>query len=104
MKKAIEFEINGIQCDADGCGYEDMFGTWGTTDVDVKAMSDIYLNAKCPDCGANLLTQADYDTLMTMVGLAGTINEVFGDRADDEPVVGVHLEMDGSGGVTAKGD
>jgi hypothetical protein len=54
----VTFNVAGIKCDAEGCNFRD----------DSVKMEDykLWLNKPCPLCGANLLTQADYDTVITL--------------------------------------
>ena len=40
-----------LKCDASGCGFK----------VQVKRISQEHVGEACPRCGANLLTQEDYD-------------------------------------------
>ena len=68
--KAIEFEQQqaGLQCDAEGCDWVDKT----IPDTDYPK----WLNAPCPKCGANVLTQEDYDAyffFMDMLRLAASI-------------------------------
>lgn len=52
----FKFEVTGIKCDNKICDYHD----------DSILMKDYsqFLNKPCPKCGANLLTQADYDLVL----------------------------------------
>lgn len=61
--KAITFDIKGIKCD--NC-------TW----KDNKAIfdPDFYLGMPCPECGANLFTQKDYDAMKKMLRFAMIVN------------------------------
>lgn len=54
-KPPLELRILGIKCDASGCDFRDE-----TVQV---AHYEQWLNKPCPKCGANLLTQADYDSV-----------------------------------------
>jgi len=88
--KAVEQTIKGIKCDDPGCNYSDM-----------TVSSDDYLdwlNKPCPNCGANLLTQADYDLVQVITGITDTINEICGDvDYSDEDRDTFSIEMNGSG-------
>lgn len=57
-----------LKCDADGCGYEE-------TIDEIKAS---YIGMPCPKCGANLLTEDDYNNSLKLLAIAGAINEIFG--------------------------
>lgn len=67
-EKSVEIEIEqqGLKCDAAGCDYTYVFNKVDTYEK--------YLNAPCPKCGANLLTQEDYDTMMSFLDLVESTN------------------------------
>ena len=88
--KLVEITISGIKCDNEDCDYHD-------DSVD-RDNYPAYVNKPCPECGANLLTQEDYDTVVLLeklqVDLDVTIpKDFFGD--DDE--ASFDVEMNGSG-------
>lgn len=60
MKKinsdAIELKIGGVKCDNVKCDFIN-------NDVKIEEYRS-YLNAPCPKCGKNLLTQKDYDMVL----------------------------------------
>lgn len=98
MSKPIELKTKGIKCDA--CDYKDM---------SVKREDyDLWLNKPCPACGANLLTEADYDKLIEMEKVAEFLNKGFEKlpaflqksllgKADKK--LSIPIEADGSGEV-----
>lgn len=61
LNKIIALKIAGLKCDADGCDYSD----------DTIHIQDykMYLNAPCPKCGANLLTEKDMATVKFLLVL-----------------------------------
>ncbi|MCX5884341.1 MAG: hypothetical protein NT096_00250 [Proteobacteria bacterium] len=65
-KNIATFNIAGIKCDAEGCTFRD----------DTVKMKDYksWLNKPCPLCGANLLTQADYDTVIALKSFTDLCN------------------------------
>jgi hypothetical protein len=85
-KKALAMEIVGIKCDVEGCDYED----------DEVRFGDIKVGDPCPKCGANLLTQADMDSIVAMQEVADLINEMYPD-VTGEKHVSFEVKMDGSG-------
>lgn len=90
MTQAIEYSINGLKCDAAGCDYED----------DDAKFEDYerYLNAPCPKCGANLLTEADHAAVKAIMAGADWLNQMVGDVTEaDGQVVNIRMDMDGSG-------
>lgn len=62
----MKFEITGIKCDNKKCSFEDST----VKKEDYKA----WLNKPCPNCGDNLLTQKDFDTVEKMIKLEKTLN------------------------------
>lgn len=89
MKNTME--VNGIQCDAEGCDY-----------IDETVKLDDYenwLNKPCPKCGANLLTQEDLDIVniikatIEMFNAAGLVPETEADMKSFK------VNMNGSGKV-----
>lgn len=87
MTQAIKYKIHGIKCDH--CAWKDMSVKFD----DYKE----WLNKPCPECGANLLTEADMKTCLFMIGMADKINEYIGEVKDDSKTVAIKIEMNGSG-------
>ena len=94
MVQAFTYEIEGLQCDAPGCGY---------VNHDAKLEDyESYVNTPCPSCGAILLTEADMRTVNIMLATAGLVNAATGDMPDDAPSVKVAFDMDGSGSLNPR--
>lgn len=91
MNEAIILEIGGIKCDTQGCDYRD-------DSVKVEDYSD-WLNKPCTKCGGNLLTQADYDNVQTMLAVAKMMNSIFPAPTEHEELAALKIEMDGTGKV-----
>ncbi len=90
MDSAAAVQITGLKCDADGCDYKDM--TISFEDYEQ------YINAPCPECGANLLTEADYETVKVLTGIVNTLNEKYPPPHDpNEPIARFTVDFDGSG-------
>jgi len=90
MDSAVEATIAGLRCDADGCDYEDM-------NINVEEYEQ-YVNAPCPECGANLLTEADYELVKVITGVVDTFNKKFPPPHDpNDPIARFTINMDGSG-------
>ena len=89
MSKPIEIGISGIKCDH--CDYKD-------DDVNVDDYAE-YVNKPCPECGANLLTEADYETVLMMIATVENLNALGLDDDDDSERVRVEFDMDGSGSL-----
>lgn len=93
MKKAIEINVHGIQCDNPGCDY-------ANEDVQYDQFPE-WVNKKCPKCGCNLLTQEDLDALHRVMELADLLNEKIGPvSGDPEPLKKITLKMDGTGNIS----
>lgn len=90
--KAITFNIKGIKCDSPICGWKDM---------SVEFDPDKFLNMPCPQCGWNLFTQADYNTMKRMFRVARIINffcwPYMFIRGRREKNVKLDIRMNGSG-------
>ena len=90
MTNAVESSIKGLKCDAPECDYSDM-------SITVDSYEE-YIDAPCPDCGANLLTQADFDMVQTIIGITDSINTVFEDiELPEGELETFTISMDGSG-------
>ena len=90
MTKAIEGTIKGLKCDASDCNYSDM-------DIDVENYIN-YVNSPCPDCGENLLTEADYELVKSIMEITDMINEDFkGIDLPEGELETLEVVMDGSG-------
>ncbi len=90
MTQAIQYNITGLKCDAAGCDYEN----------DEARFEDYerYLNAPCPKCSANLLTEADLAAVKAIMSGADWLNQMVGDVTEaDGKVVNIRMDMDGSG-------
>lgn len=59
-------DIGGLKCDAAGCG-------WRDDDVTLEEYP-AYLDAACPVCGANVLTQHDLTMVARMVRMVAFVN------------------------------
>lgn len=62
----IRQTITGLKCDHPGCGYRN--------DDIPYADYPLYVNAPCPKCGSNLLTEADFITTTRMMMTVEKIN------------------------------
>lgn len=93
MKKIVQVNIKGIKCDV--CDFIDM-------SVEYEDYPQ-WLNKPCPKCGANLLTQADLDTVKTLIETTNLVNTFFEDLEvkvkDDNEFTKIKLDMNGSGKI-----
>lgn len=90
----VSFIGGGIKCDNPECDYMD-------ETVRVEDYKK-WLNKPCPKCGSNLLTQADYDNVQMLIGLADIINENYVVDEETQSKLGdkqqtITFHMDGSG-------
>lgn len=66
--EVIKSNISGIKCDNPECSYRD---------AEVKYADYInWVNKPCPECGSNLLTEADYNIVLKMVKAVNFINRL----------------------------
>lgn len=91
MKDALRVGISGIKCDTPTCDFIDM-------DVKVEEYPQ-WLNKPCPKCGANLLTQEDYNTVTVMMDMMKMMNSIFPQVEDSSPDVSMRVTMNGTGDV-----
>lgn len=90
MGPAIESVVGGLKCDAEGCDYRD--------DTVTLASYPEWLNKPCPLCGANLLTQKDFDEVNRLLALTAKINSLVGPvKKSGEPLGRVSVDFDGNG-------
>lgn len=87
----MELNIFGLKCDAPACNYEDR-------SIKFEQYEE-YINHPCPDCGAPLLTQADYDTTMQIVNMAKLASKLGFDKgsSDGDKMYKMNVQLDGSG-------
>jgi predicted nucleic acid-binding Zn-ribbon protein len=84
--------ITGIKCDNPVCDFADM----GVKFEDYPQ----WLNKPCPKCGANLLTQEDFDTTNFIMNVAKAINTVpCPDSVKSDKKAVMHLGFNGTGKV-----
>jgi len=62
----IEMNIGGLKCDAPGCNWRD--------DTIPVELYPALINCACPDCGANILTEADYRAVYLMMRVTNWCN------------------------------
>lgn len=64
--KIMQVDIRGIKCDV--CDFKD----------DTVRLEDYpeWLDEPCPKCGANLLTQADLDSVLRLVRFVNAVNRI----------------------------
>lgn len=92
MKQALTLNIKGIKCDS--CDYNN-------EDVLVEEY-DQWLNKPCPECGVNLLTEADYNNVKVLMNLASVMNGIFPSPKEDEEIITGSIEMNGTGEMNIK--
>ncbi len=68
MGNNLDMQIRGIKCDNPNCDFVDMTVRFENYEQ--------WLNKPCPKCGANLLTEKDYNTCKMMMKIAGFFNKL----------------------------
>lgn len=81
----------GLKCDNPSCDFVDM-------SIEIEDY-DNWLNAPCPKCGANLLTQEDLDAvkMIILIGKLVQASEHENNGVDVEATL--HFNFDGTGNV-----
>ena len=92
--KIMTLNISGIKCDH--CDYSDM-------EVEAVDYPD-WLNRPCPKCGENLLTEADYQTVLYMTEVARLVNSLSVDapveKTQGKGNLKVTFDLNGTGKAT----
>lgn len=78
----------GLKCDNPNCDFVDM-------SIAIEDY-DKWLNKPCPKCGANLLTQEDYDAIKMMLVLAKLVQAY--ETGEDDKVMAT-ARFNGTGNV-----
>lgn len=83
--------IFGLRCDNPMCDYSDEA-------IQLEEYPK-YIGHPCPKCGQSLLTQADFDTMMSIVKMTELVNKLGLDAGspEDEETYKVSVQLDGSG-------
>lgn len=93
MNKPITHHVQGIKCDAPGCGWRD-----DEAHFDMKTYGAEWLGVPCPKCGSNLYTEADYRFIKSFIRVSRVINFLFGwMMPKGSKRANYVVEMDGSG-------
>ena len=79
----IERRSEGLQCDSPTCDW---------TDPTIKVEDyEKWLNAPCPKCGENVLTDEDYNNTVNLMALVDMINELPEDIFQDFLKIGENI-------------
>lgn len=94
MQQTMMLNIRGIKCDA--CHYKQM-------DVQPEDYPE-WVNKPCPDCGENLLTESDYESVQSILAFTEMVNKIFPVEQTDTSgvIVKGELEMNGTGEMKVK--
>lgn len=91
-QELVEANIGGLKCDALACEYKD-------ENVKVEDYAK-YIDRPCPECGASLLTQADYyhvqNLLRVLDMFSGLPQQEVAETADGQQAK-ISLELNGTG-------
>lgn len=83
----FDVEISGLKCDNPSCDYVD-------PTIHVEDYEK-YVNAPCPKCGANLLTEQDYQIVQKMLKLQKLFSKIpFGNKGKTQKY---RVELNGTG-------
>lgn len=87
----MELDIYGLKCDNPICDYQD-------NSIQLEQYKE-YINYPCPKCGDPLLTQADYDTTMTIIQNIKLAEELglSNNNLSNEEKYKISVQLDGSG-------
>jgi len=99
MNQAVTFKSGGLHCDNVECD-------WADETIQFEDYQS-HIDAPCPKCGENILTQADFDTAQEIKDFAEFMQHL-AEKIDlpvddtDERRVVVEFKGDGSGKVNVK--
>ena len=68
QEKRIEVKSGGLQCDNPTCD-------WVDPNIQVEDYKE-WLNAPCPKCGENVLTEEDFQNTMLLRDIVGLVNTI----------------------------
>lgn len=97
MNNPLSANISGLKCDSPSCTYQDK-------SVKVEDYAT-YINHPCPECGAPLLTQADYDQVQNILRVFDMFNGLQQypiAETEDERQAKISFELNGTGEVQVK--
>lgn len=75
-----------LKCDADGCGHVE----------DVEAITEQHVGMACPACGANLLTEADWQAWKPIQALLAAVEGVAASQPDQGERTAVRIGLHGA--------
>lgn len=75
-----------LKCDADGCGHIE----------NVEAITEAHVGMPCPACGANLLTEEDWEAWKPFQALLAAVEEVAGAQPDHGESTEVRIGLHGT--------
>ncbi|MDP4087622.1 MAG: hypothetical protein Q8934_23955 [Bacillota bacterium] len=87
MTNPVDLNIYGIKCDS--CDFNDM-------SVKVEEYSE-WVNKPCPKCGANLLTEDDYNNVKMLMEIAKLANSILPSNESNKERVSMEVKMNGTG-------
>lgn len=93
-KKAINYDIKGIECDSPTCSWQDL---------NAEFDPERYLNKPCPECGANLFTEESYEQIKYIQKMSDIINGIVEESGVDlsnEEYINLALKRDNKGLVS----
>lgn len=86
----MELNIYGLKCDNPSCDYQD-------NSIQLEQYKD-YINYPCPKCSSPLLTQADYDTTMTIIQSVKLAEKLgLNTNGNSEEMYKMSVQLDGTG-------
>ena len=89
----VNLNIKGIKCDNPDCDFRD--------DTVQSQNYKSWLNKPCPQCGANLLTEADLKVVKRMIGITNLTNCILKPfTKPNKDAKRMAMEVNGTGQVT----
>lgn len=89
MNDSMNLVGGGLKCDNPSCNFVDM-------SIAIEDY-DKWLNAPCPKCGANLLTQEDLDTVKMIIVISKLVQASEYENKGVDGKATLHFNFDGTG-------
>ena len=95
MSNSLKMNVGGIKCDNEKCDFNDMSILFEDYDQ--------WLNRPCPQCGCNLLTEGDLESIKTLMDITNFIKGILPNAKEGEQLFKMSAEMNGAGKVSFSG-
>jgi hypothetical protein len=89
MASLITQTVGGLKCDSPNCDFRD--------DSIKREDYESCVGMPCPECGASLLTEHDYEFMLELERTVGYLNTLAGELPEQEADFQLEVNLNGSG-------